>query len=116
MREFEKNVIYKGEQYRVENVYYEPVSRPGYFNLYIYKKCEDDIFRNVFEWKDYEKEFNNYINSTNRLCEKRLDIYEKLYITLIKDAFKRYEDLLETERMEQTRLEELDDWDGVIEL
>ena len=116
MREFEKNVIYKGEQYRVKNVYYEPVSRPGYFNLYIYKKDDNGSFKKVCEWIDYKKEFDNYIASTCRPGEKRLDIFEKLYITLIKEAFKRYEDLLETERMEQIRLEELDDWDGVIEL
>ena len=115
MTEFIKEVTYKGEQYRVENVYCEPVTKPGYFILYIYKKCENDTHEKVCEWIDYKKEFDNYIASTCRPGEKRLDIYEKLYITLIKEAFKRYEEYLESERMKQARLEELENWDGVIE-
>ena len=81
----------------------------------IYKKCENDTHEKVCEWIDYKKEFDNYIASTCRPGEKRLDIYEKLYITLIKEAFKRYEEYLESERMKQARLEELENWDGVIE-
>lgn len=115
MTEFIKEVTYKGEQYRVENVYCEPVTKPGYFNLHIYKKCENDTYEKVCEWINYKKEFYNSLYSPNKLCQKRLDIYEQLYITLIKEAFRRYEELLETERMEQARLEKLENWDGVIE-
>lgn len=115
MTEFKKDIIYKGEQYRVENVYCNPVTQPGYFNLYIYKKDDNGSFKKVCEWIDYKKEFDNYIASTCRPGEKRLDIYEQLYITLIKEAFGRYEELLEIERMKQSRLEELENWDGVIE-
>lgn len=115
MTEFIKEVTYKGEEYKIENFYCEPVSRPGYYNLYIYKKCENDTYEKVCEWIDYEEEFYNSLYSPNKLCQKRLDIYEQLYITLIKEAFRRYEELLEKERMEQARLEELENWDGVIE-
>ena len=115
MNEFKKDIIYKGEQYRVENIYCEPVTSPGYYNLYIYKKCENDTYEKVCTWTNYKKEFDNYIDSTCRPGEKRLDIYEKFYIILIKEAFKRYEKCVELERMKQSRLEELENWDGVIE-
>lgn len=114
MNEFKKDIIYKGEQYRVENICCEPVTRPGYFILYIYKKCENNTYEKVCEWIDYEEEFYNSLSSTSRFCEKRLDIHEQLYITLIKEAFKKYEQYLETERMEKARLEELENWDGII--
>ena len=114
MTEFKKDIIYKGEEYKVENVYCDLVTQPGYYNLYIYKKDDNGSFKKVCTWTNYKKEFDNYIDSTCRPGEKRLDIYEQLYITLIKEAFKRYEKLLEKEHMEQTRLNELENWDGVI--
>lgn len=115
MTEFKKDIIYKGEEYKVENVCCDLVTRPGYYNLYIYKKDNNGTFKKVCTWTNYKKEFDNYIDSTCKPDEKRFDIYDKLYITLIKEAFRRYEEYLETERMKQSRLEELENWDGVIE-
>ena len=113
MKKFYKNVTYKGIEYKVENSPYINIQNnieEIHHDLYIYEKCEDGeykfvdgTYKEIFKWKDYLEEFNKYIFITGR---DKNDLCEKLYITLIKELFKKYEEYLETKRMEQLRLEE----------
>ena len=121
MKNFYKNVTYKGIEYKVENSPYINIQNnieEIHHDLYIYEKCEDGeckfvdgTYKEIFKWKDYLEEFNKRIFIT---AQNKNDLCEKLYITLIKELFKKYEEYLETEQMEQLRLEELENWKGVI--
>lgn len=103
MKNFYKNVTYKGIEYKVENSPYINIQNnieEIHHDLYIYEKCEDGeckfvdgTYKEIFKWKDYLEEFN-----------------KRIFITA------KNKNDLETERMEQLRLEELENWNGVIKM
>ena len=110
MKSFIKTITYNDEEYVVVNYH-----RPDDETTYIL-----EIYKTGINGKNYVKVWTivgsekiaMFANNPNNF----VDIHEEdYYINLIKYVFKDYIKYVIKENIEERRLEELDNWDGIIE-